>query len=197
MRFLLASVLSLLMTVAAMAAEEVHGAAEEGASNVFAGTVAQSIAAAIVFLILVALLYKTAWGPILKGLQDRENRIKEDLEGAERAAKEATAKLEQYNRQLAEANVAAAKVIDESKADAQRLAGQIKDQAQQEITALKTRAEGDIQAAREQALADIYAQTAMLATAVAGRILQREIRAEDQAELVEQALDEFARTSRN
>ena len=65
-----------------------------GGSNPFAGTIYQAIAAAIVFLALFFVLKTKAWGPILKGLQDRETKISNDLAEAERSAKMAQDTLE-------------------------------------------------------------------------------------------------------
>ncbi len=184
------SVLVVLLGASPVLAAAAEG---EGGANPFTGTVYQAIAAAATFLIVYAVLKAKAWGPILKGLQDRENRIKSDLEQAEAASKEASAKLAQYEKRLAEANEEARKVIEQGKADAQRIAQSLRDQAQQEITQMRERAQDQIQAAREQALADIYEQAAVLATEVAGRILQREINADDQRQLVERSLSELSK----
>lgn len=162
----------------------------------FVGRIYQAIAAAIVFLTLLWVLKSKAWGPILSGLQDRENKIKGDLEHAENAAREATEKLEQYNQQLTQAQAESARVIEQARADAQRVASQLKDEAQTDINAMRDRAQGEIEAAKQQALTDIYEQTASLATQVAGRILQREINSADQQQLVDESLAQL-RQSQN
>ena len=157
----------------------------------FAGSIIQAIAAIIVFVLLMVVLKKMAWVPILKGLQDRENKIRSDLEEAEDSAKSATETLKQYKAQLAQAQHDADRIIEQSRSDALKLGDQLKDQTQSEITAMKQRAANDITRAKEQALADLYSQTATLATAVAGRILQRQINPDDQRELIDQSLAEF------
>ncbi|MEE9212864.1 MAG: F0F1 ATP synthase subunit B [Phycisphaeraceae bacterium] len=191
MRTAMVCVLNLALAGHVLAATE----AGEAAPSVFAGTIAQSIAAMIVFLLLLAILWKAAWGPILKGLQDRENKIKADLEHAEAAARDATATLEQYKTQLAEAQAEVRKIIDQGRAAADRLAAKLKDQAQADITQIHQRAQRDIKTAKEQAISEVYAQTAMLATQVAGKILQRQINAEDQQRFVQESLDELARSN--
>jgi F-type H+-transporting ATPase subunit b len=174
-------------------------AAETGEkeSNVFAGTPVQSIAAVIVFLILFALLYRAAWGPILKGLQDRESKIKGDLERAEEAAEQAAETLKQYQASLAKAHEQAQQIIDKGHNDAQRVAEQIQEQVQTQINQMKQRAEQEIRAAKEQALAEVYTQTASLATAVAGKILLREVKPQDQQRLVEESIRELGKAERN
>ncbi len=187
----LASVGTILLSAAPVLA----AAAEEGGANPFAGTIYQAIAAALIFLIVFAVLKVKAWGPILKGLQERENRIRKDLQEAEAASKQAKAMLADYEQRLAAANEEARKVIEQGKADAQRLAQSLRDQAQAEITQMRERAQAEIRAAREQALTEIYEKTAVLATQVAGRILQREINPDDQRELVERSLMELSRNN--
>lgn len=161
------------------------------APNPFFGTLYQAAAAAIVFLTLLWLLKAKAWGPILKGLQDRENKIKGDLEQAEQAMREATATLQQYRTQLAEAQAEAGKIIAQSRVDAERVAVGIREKSQQELEALKNRAAGEINAAKEQAINDLYGEAAMLATHVAGHILRREIRPEEQQRLIEDSLTQL------
>ena len=165
--------------------------ASDEAANPFAGTIFQSAAAVIVFLILLSLLYKYAWGPIIQGLQAREEKIKSDLEQAERAATEATDKLQQYQAKLAEAQKEAQQVIEQSRQDAQRVSAQIKEQAQNDILQLKDRAASEIDSAKQQAITELYGQAASLATQVAGRILQKEIRPEDHQALVDQSLQQL------
>jgi len=178
----------------------VGAAAEEHAQETatpFAGTIIQSVAAIIVFAILVVVLKKLAWGPILKGLQDREGRIRADLQEAEQAARRAQETLEQYRRQLSEANQKAAGILDEARREGQGVAQKIQDQARAEIEALRKKTAGEIQFAKETALQEIYAQAATLGTQLAGRVLHREIRPEDHQHLVEQVVEEFKATERN
>jgi len=167
-------------------------AADDG-NNLFAGTLLQSLAAIIAFVILLVVLRKFAWGPILSGLQDREAKIKGDLEEAEKAANEANATLTEYKAKLADAQEQARAMIDQSRDDAQRVAAEIKDDTQNEINQMKERAQQDIGAAKEQALGEIYQQTAALATDVAGRILQRQIDETDQQRLVDESLGQLKR----
>lgn len=146
----------------------------------------------ILFLILLAVLVKWVWPPILKGLKDREDKIRNDLEEAEKARKEAAESLEQYKAQLAESRREAHQIIEQSRSEAQKLAQEIKSQAQTDIDQMRTRAQRDIRAAREEAIADLYARTAEVATHIAARILEREISADDQKALIDRALNELS-----
>ena len=150
-----------------------------------------SIWSIVLFVVLLAVLGKFAWPPILRGLQDREQKIRGDLQNAEKAARDATRTLEEYHAKLAAANEDSRKLIAEARTDAERVAAQLKATAKADVDQIRQRAQEDINAAKEQAINEIYAQTASLATQVAGRILQREIRPEDQQRLIEESLQQF------
>ncbi len=181
--------------VLVLAAPSLAWAADEN-PNLFSGTIWQSVASIIAFTILLAVLGKYAWGPIITALQDRENKIRDDIETAEQRAAEATATLEQYQQQLAEARKESQRILDQARDDARRLAAQLKAECDADLNLMKDKAHQEIEQAKEQALADVYTQTATLATDVAARILQRELNAEDQKSLVEASLSEY-RASRN
>ena len=145
----------------------------------------------VLFLALFAVLAKFVWPPILKTLQDREEKMRDDLKQAEEANKQAQQTLDQYKQQLAEAQKESQRIIEQARDEAQQLKSQLKEETNQELTQMRQRAEQEIGTAKEQAISDIYDQTATLATQVAGRILQRQISEQDQKELVEQSLREI------
>jgi F-type H+-transporting ATPase subunit b len=153
--------------------------------------VSQFLLTLILFGALLFILGKFVWPHILKTLQDRESKMREDLKQAEQANKEAQQTLEQYKQQLAEAQKESQRIIDQSRSEAEELKKQWKQQTQQELDQMRQRAEQEIAAAKEQAVNELYEQSAALATDVAGRILGREISAEDQKQLVEQSLREL------
>lgn len=157
----------------------------------FAGTIIQSITAIVVVAILFLILRRFAWGPILKGLQAREEKIRSDLEQAEAAARQANETLQEYQRQLAQAQAQARQIIEQARQEAQRISEELRQQSEEEIRSMRKRAEYELRAAREEALAQLYAEAAILATEIAGRILRREIRPEDHRDLVHQTVEEF------
>ena len=186
--WLLVPIVPLTMTVRAMAAGD--------KTNLFEGTIYQAVATAIVFLVVFMVLKRVAWGKILQGLQDREDKIRKDLEDAHGAARKADETLKQYKAMLAEGRDEAQKLIDRSRSEAERISHQMREDAATQITQMRQRAAHDIQSAKEQAINDIYSEVAGLSTAVAGRILQREIDGADQQRLIQASLDELA-SSRN
>lgn len=189
--------LTSLVIMAVLGMASVASAASEGGETPFAGSIYQAIAAAIIFALLIVILKKMAWGPILKGLVDREQKIKSDLESAENAARQAASTLEQYRKQLTDAHAESRKIIEQGRADAQKLSAQLKKEAETDIAAMRVRAQAEIASAREQAVAELYAQAATLATNVAGKILQRELNPQDQQRLVEESLATLQKSSNN
>jgi F-type H+-transporting ATPase subunit b len=124
-------------------------------------------------------------------LKKRESRIRQDIADAEAARKRAEATLAQYNQQLATAEAQVRDILAKAGADAERMATNMKMQAQKEAEEAKDRATRDIETARKNAVADIYAQAADLSTAIAEKILRRNLNANDQRDLVESSLRQF------
>jgi len=160
-------------------------------------SVAQFVFTLLLFLALLFILSKFVWPHILKTLQDREQKMRSDLQQAEQANKEAQETLDKYKQQLAEAQKESQRIIEQSRQEAEELKKQWKQQTQQELQQMRERAQQEISAAKEQAINDLYEQSAALATDVAGRILQREISDRDQKELIEQSLRQLEKTPKS
>lgn len=145
----------------------------------------------IIFLLLLAVLYPTAWKNVLAGLKKREERIRKDIADAEAASARAAATLTEYKAQLATAEARVREMLNNAMAEGEKLAASIRMRAQEEAEETKVRATREIDAARKQALADIYAQAAELSTSIAEKILRRNINAADQQQLVRESLDQL------
>src|SRR4051812_23516687 len=150
----------------------------------------------IIFLVLLAVLYPTAWKNVLGGLKAREERIRNDIAEAEAARARAEATLKEYNTQLATAENRVREMLSSATRDGERIATEIRMRAQAEAEEAKKRAMKDIDTARQQALAEIYQTAAELSTSIAEKILRRNINAQDQQDLVKQSLDEFQSVGR-
>lgn len=144
----------------------------------------------IIFGVMLAILYPTAWKNVIAGLKAREDRIRNDIKQAEAAHAKAEASLREYNAQLATAEQRVRDMITTATADGERMAAQIRTRAESEAQDAKERATKEIEAAKHQAIAEIYEQTAILATSVAEKILRRNLNADDQRDLVTRSLDQ-------
>jgi F-type H+-transporting ATPase subunit b len=144
--------------------------------------------AVVIFLIVFTILATKVWPTITKGLSDRENKIRDEIEAAEMARSQAKDALEQYQQALAQARAEAQKEIDKARAQAQAIAADLKAKNEADINAMRERAMKDLEAARRAAVAEVYAQGTQLATMMAGKILRREVTAGDQSALLEESL---------
>lgn len=191
--------LTLMIACAAVATSPLAARAAEAAASDEANSplygpsqgIITGVVTIVIFALLVAVLGKYAWGPILSGLKAREEKIRKEIADAEAARAKADAALRQYNEQLASAEQKVRDLLSKATQDAENLATQIRTRAQQEAEETKERALKDIDAARDQALSDIYQQTADLATRVAEKIIRRNLNADDQRELVNESLNEL------
>jgi len=163
-------------------------------ASLFAGSIFQSLAAIIAFVLLLFILGKYAWGPILQGLQDREQKIKHDLEAAELANRKAQDTLAEYEEKLAEAHAEARRLLDDARGDADRLRQRLQRETEDEIARLRDRAKEEIGQARNQAVQDLYTEAAQLSIAAAEKILRRQIHEDDARSLVEASLHELEQT---
>ena len=175
--------------------DAVHGVASDEAHGQGPGLLSPDLGTAVwtivLFVVLVAVLGRFVWPSVLKGLQDRENKIRQDLEDAQAAVRQADETLQQYQTRLAKAQAEAKVIVDQSRTDAEKVGQQIKGDVQRQIDQMRQRATGEIRAAKEQAVHEVYQQVAALSTNIASRILHREIRPEDQQQLIDVSLDEL------
>jgi F-type H+-transporting ATPase subunit b len=150
-----------------------------------------------VFVVLLIVLRAAAWKPILGALKGRENAIRDSIEAAGKAKEEADRTTRELEAKIAEAQKQAAAQITQAKADATKVAEVIKKQAETESTQLKDRTLRDIEAAKQQALAEINSHAAALGTAIASKILQRQVTVTDQDRLVDESLAQLGQASKN
>lgn len=129
----------------------------------------------VIFLALFAVLYKFAFGPIAKALDQREEGIANQISSAERANADAKQLLSQYQQKLDEADGEVKQMIAVAKQDGQRMAEEIVAKAHEAASAQQKRALAEIDAAATNALQDLADQSATLATQLAGRIIKKEI----------------------
>lgn len=146
------------------------------------------------FGILLFILYKYAFPGILSVLEEREKKIKDSLDQAERHRSEAESRLKEYETKLSAAGKEAEAILAAAKERAQRLL----DENEQRLTAEAERIKGDatreIEQERRKALQDIRAQTTELALMVAEKVVQRSLTEADQRKFADEALEALSRS---
>ena len=151
-----------------------------------------AITAFVVFGVAFTVLAVKVWPTIGKALDERNAKIKGEIKAAEEARAAAKSAQSEFERSLANAREEAANMIKQARADAQRVADELKARHDQELAEKVSRANADIEAARKAAVADLQAQSAVLATEIAGKILRRQVNDQDNARLVQESLQELA-----
>ncbi len=196
-RLIVSTLLLALTAVPALAAEAANGEKPNLLPAPGGPQIATAIITLVIFSALLAVLGKFAWGPISKGLEEREGKIRADIEAAERARADAEKAQADYKAQIAGAENRVRDLIAQAQADGQQLATRIKMQAQEDAEEIKERANREIEQSRREAVEQIRAEAGTLAVAVAEKILRREVTVDDQQRLIEASLEEMQRSGVN
>jgi F-type H+-transporting ATPase subunit b len=164
-------------------------AQEEGANlSPFAGNVGNAVWTLIIFLLVVTVLGKFAWGPVLALLQDREKFIHKSLADAKRDREDAEARLKEYTDKLQAARNEAAGMIAAARQDAERLRGELQQKARTDADALIKNAERQIQLETQRALGQIRTEAVELSLSIASKLIKRNLSKEDNAKLIDETL---------
>lgn len=150
-----------------------------------------------VFLLLLLVLKKFAWGPILEGLDKREQRIADHIASAESNRAESLKLLADYETKLAKAQDEVRAIIEEGKRDAELTKQDILTTARAEAAAEMARAKREVETARDQALQELMQASANLAVDLASKIVQAKLSPADHSKLITEALAKFPASSRN
>ena len=144
------------------------------------------------FGILLWVLWKFAFPPILATLETRERKIKESLEQAERHHADAERKLQEYEAKLSGVSREAEAMMVQAKDRAQRLLEENEQRLLAEAERIKGDATREIEHERRKAIQEIRTQTAELALQVAEKVVGRSLNDEDHRRLADQALEAVA-----
>lgn len=146
---------------------------------------------AVVFLCLLAVLWKFAWKPIAEGLDKREQNIADQIAQAEAANQKANDILSDYQSQLAAAGDQVRAILDQGRRDAGQVGQELIDKAKQEAKAEYQRAVKQIDAATADAIKELANQSATLAVELAGKIVRSKLTPDDHSRLIEDAVAGF------
>ena len=142
----------------------------------------------LTFLALLFLLAKFAWKPLLAALEDRENKIKNSLEDAEKAK----AELERINAKseeiIAKARSEAQSIRLEAKSTAEKIKADIMAQAGEERKKLRDETEKQIQVEKDRAISEIRQEVVSLTLTVAEKVIRKNLSKEDNKDLIEDSL---------
>jgi F-type H+-transporting ATPase subunit b len=142
----------------------------------------------VTFLVLLALLAKFAWRPLLEALDSRQNAIRKSLDDAQQAKVELERIQHESAQIVSKARAEADAIVTRSRDDADRLRGEMKQKAKADADAVVKNAERQIQLETARALLQIRHEAVNLSVMIASKIIQRNLSGEDNARLIEDAL---------
>jgi F-type H+-transporting ATPase subunit b len=142
----------------------------------------------LTFLILIGLLGKFTWKPMLKAIEARESRIEDAIQQAEDDRKTANELLATYESQVANVEQELAALREKGRADAEAIARDVRAQADADAKARVERAVNEIALAHTQAIEDIRQESVLLGMAVATKVVGRSLDGEDQLRLANEVV---------
>jgi len=145
------------------------------------------------FGILLWVLYKYAFPPILETLDTRERKIRESLEQAERHRVEAERRMQEYEAKLTAASREAEAVLIQAKERAQRLLDENEQRLAAEAERVKGEATREIDQERRKAIQEIRSQATDLALLVAEKVVERSLNDADHRRLADEAIAAVAK----
>jgi F-type H+-transporting ATPase subunit b len=139
----------------------------------------------VVFLVLMGLLAKFAWAPLLEALERRQESIRRSLDDAAKARQELERLHTESQQILAQARAEAEAIVARTREDANRLRDEMRQKAQQEAANIVKNAERQIEFETARALQQIRHEAVDLSIAIASKLLQRNVSKEDNERLIE------------
>ncbi len=174
-----------LATIGAVAAAPGVVRAAEGGGEV--GNLGQAVASLMIFLLLLVILGKYAWKPVVDALRRRE----QDMETREERAKNREAKAEQllqeYQHRIAQAEAEGEDIRSQARRDADAERNEILKAARDQARATLDAAQRDIEHAEAEAIENLKATTAKMAADIAGRVLDEELDDDGHRRMIDQA----------
>lgn len=150
----------------------------------------------IAFIVFVWLLWKFAVGPITKVLDERQARIRESMEAAERMQAELKDTQARNEQVLHEARREAQEIVSTARTNGDQMIARAREEAAAQAEEYLERARGTLRQETEQARQQLRNEVADLAVTAAGRIVRKELDPSSQARLIEETLAEAGGASR-
>jgi len=146
----------------------------------------------LIFLILLVLLWKFAWGPIMKAVKAREDMINNALESAEKAREEMKVLQADNEIILRKAREERDKILRDARAAYDRMMAEAKEKGQSESDALVRRARELIEREKVSAVAEVKKEVARLAIEVASKVVGETLKSDaEQQKLIERYIKDI------
>ena len=151
----------------------------------------------ITFILLLLVLRSVAWKPLLAMLDEREGRIRDSLNQAEKARQEAQNAAEENRRAMEHAQAEARQAIAAGREAAERAAQEVRERAADEARQMLQQARRTIRQEKEQAIQELRSYAAGLAIEAAGKVLDENLDNARNRKLVDEFIDSIPDTNQN
>ena len=168
-----------------------HGHVENSSPNPLVIDPDLAIVSMVVFLLLLWLLTKFAWRPIVVALKERERNIADNISSAEAQREEARRLLSEYEKKLAGTTEQIRQLLEEARYDAEQTKAEIIGEAKAAAQSEQERALREVKNATDGALKELAEQGARLAVELAGKIVGEKLATEDHSQLIREAINKF------
>jgi F-type H+-transporting ATPase subunit b len=142
------------------------------------------------FLLLLFLVGKFAWGPVMNVMKKREEYVASEIEAAENSRQEAEKAAKEATEQLKQMKLEAQKIIEDAKTAGVKQEQDIIESARLEADRIKKAAQAEIQNEKEKALQALQDQVASLSVLIASKVIEKELSAQDQEKLINEYIKE-------
>jgi F-type H+-transporting ATPase subunit b len=149
------------------------------------------ICTAVTFLVLVFVLRKVAWGPLLAALKTREDNIKRAIEDAQSARTNAEQLKAQYERELAQGQEKAQAILVQTSADAQKLREKLLHEAEEDARRLREQNQRQMEDEKDKILRDIRKEVAGLSVMAAEKLIRHSVNPKTQEDLLNEFFQEL------
>jgi F-type H+-transporting ATPase subunit b len=143
----------------------------------------------VTFVLLLVVLSKLAWKPLLEALKKREETVRNSMERAEKAKQDAERLLDEHRKQLERAGQEGQQILNENRWLAEKLKEEIIDKANQQSRKMVEQAKEEIDRNKEAALVQLRSEVASLAVQAAGKILDETLDENKHRKLVDNYLN--------
>lgn len=150
------------------------------------------VAEIIAFVLMIVILGRWAYPPLMRALEARQKQIAEDFAKAEQARVAAEEHLAAAAKQLEEARAQAQEVIASAARSGDQLRSELRQKAEEDARRISERAKADLEAERQKALDSVRGEVAGLVIEATGKVLNEVLDADRHRKLIDQAIAEVA-----
>jgi len=142
----------------------------------------------VTFVALLLIMWKSAWKPIIQALNERETKIKESLNAADKAKQDVQLALENQQNVIAAAKKDAQEIIDKSQKSAEMVKEEIIEKAKTEAENMLTNAKREIELSRDQAIEEIQGMAVELSMAATKKLIGKALDKSKHEALIQDSL---------